>query len=257
MTVPFPDTDLIGVTLFVLGWLFGGVAVVGQPHIVVRFISLDDESHINRMRLYYYAWFILFYSATIIVGLLSRIAFPESSDFDSELALPTMAQLILPDVLVGVILAALFAATLSTADSLILSCSAAVTRDMVQQPGKMHSLWVAKLTTAGVIAIAVSIALTGSESVFALVLDAWGLLGSAFAPLVLLNAMGKRIPQSISITMVVTGVAVFLLWQQVGWGAVIYSVAPGMIAGLFAYFLLNNNGIREEASRAIPNAERK
>jgi len=253
----FPDTDLIGITLFVLGWLFGGIAVVGQPHIVVRFISLDDESHINRMRLYYYAWFILFYSATIMVGLLSRIAFPETSSFDSELALPTMAQLILPDILVGVILAALFAATLSTADSLILSCSAAVTRDMVQQPGKMHSLWVAKLTTASVIGVAVSIALTGSESVFALVLDAWGLLGSAFAPLVILNALGKRIPQPISITMVVIGVAVFLLWQQVGWGAVIYSVAPGIIAGLFVYFLLSKIRARDETMQVIPNIEEK
>ena len=234
----FPDTNLMGIILFVLGWLFGGIAVVGQPHIVVRFISLDNESHINRMRFYYYGWFTLFYGATIIVGLLSRIAFPESADFDPELALPTMAQLVLPDVLVGVILAALFAATLSTADSLILSCSAAVTRDLAPNSGKMHSLWVAKLATAGVVGVAVLIALTGAESVFALVLDAWGLLGSAFAPLVLLQAMGKRIPQPISIAMVITGVAVFMLWQRVGLGAEIYSVAPGIVAGLFVYILL-------------------
>lgn len=231
----FPDADLIGITLFILGWLFGGIAVVGQPHIVIRFISLDEESHINRMRLYYYGWFTLFYGATIIVGLLSRIAFPESADFDAELALPTMAQLVLPEVLVGLVLAALFAATLSTADSLILSCSAAVTRDFVQHEGKMHALWVAKLTTATVLGIAVFVALTGAESVFALVLDAWGLLGSAFAPLVILHALGNRIAQPVAIGMVVGGVSSFLLWQQTGWGGMFYSVGPGIIAGLVIF----------------------
>jgi sodium/proline symporter len=233
----FPDTDVPGIVLFILGWLFGGIAVVGQPHIVVRFISLDNASQINRMRLYYYGWFTLFYGATIIVGLLSRIAFPESSNFDAELALPTMALQVLPETLVGLMLAALFAATLSTADSLILSCSASITRDFVQQPGKMHSLWVAKLSTALVLSIAVVIALTGAESVFALVLDAWGLLGSAFAPMVILLAMGKRIPQPLAIAMIVIGIAAFLLWQQLGLGGAIYSVAPGIVAGFITYVL--------------------
>lgn len=233
----FPQTDLLGIILFILGWLIAGFAVVGQPHIVIRFISLKDASQINRMRLYYYTWFTLFYGATIVVGLLSRIAFPESADFDPELALPTMAQLVLPEAMAGLVLAALFAATLSTADSLILSCSAAITRDFVQRPGKMHSLWVAKTITATVLGVAVYIALTGSESVFALVLDAWGLLGSAFVPLVIINALGKRIPQSLAISMVVGGFAVFLLWQQSGMGGSMYSIAPGVVAGSIIYLL--------------------
>lgn len=233
----FPDTDIPGIVLFILGWIFGGIAVVGQPHIVIRFISLDNESQINRMRFYYYSWFTLFYGATIFVGLLSRIVFPESSNFDAELALPTMAQMVLPEFLVGLVLAALFAATLSTADSLILSCSAAITRDFIQHPGKMHSLWVAKFTTACVLIIAVLIALTGSGSVFALVLDAWGLLGSAFAAIVIVNALGQRIPQTLAITMIVTGVVVFLLWQLSGLGSLIYSVAPGVLTGLLVFVI--------------------
>ncbi|MDH5785674.1 MAG: sodium/proline symporter [Chromatiales bacterium] len=235
----FPDTTSTGIVLFILGWLFGGIAVVGQPHIVIRFISLDSASHINRMRLYYYGWFTLFYGATIMVGLLSRIAFPESSAFDAELALPTMAQQVLPELLTGLVLAALFAATLSTADSLILSCSAAVTRDFVQHPGRMHALWVAKLTTASVLGIAVFIALTGADSVFALVLDAWGLLGSAFTPLVLFLALGRRVAQPTGIVMILSGVGTFLLWQQAGMANTLYSVAPGILAGVLSYLPAN------------------
>lgn len=248
----FPDKDWIGIILFIVGWVFGGFAVIGQPHVVVRFISLKDESEIKRMRFYYYSWFTLFYGATIMVGLLSRIAFPESTSFDSELALPTMAQLVLPDIFAGMVLAALFAATLSTADSLVLSCSAAVTRDFVRLPGKMHSLWAAKLTTASVITVAVIIALTGAESVFSLVLDAWGLLGSAFAPLVILQALGKRIPQSVSISMVIAGVGIFLLWQQMGWGGAIYSVAPGIMTGFIVYILFKVRG-PERGAESVAN----
>jgi sodium/proline symporter len=233
----FPDRGPLGISLFVMGWLFGGIAVVGQPHIVIRFISLACPTQINRMRIYYYAWFGLFYAATIVVGLLSRIAFPEHADFDAELALPNMALQVLPEVMVGLVLAALFAATLSTADSLILSCSASVTRDFARQEGRLQSLWVAKLTTALVLLVAVMVALSGADSVFSLVLDAWGLLGSAFAPLVILYALDQRIPQWLSVSMLATSVAVFLLWQQLALGGLIYAVAPGILAGLIVFAL--------------------
>ena len=235
----FPDRDPIGIALFILGWLFGGMAVVGQPHIAIRFISLGNPAHINRLRLYYYTWFTLFYGATILVGMLSRITFPETADFDPELALPTMALQVLPDAMAGLVLAALFAATLSTADSLILSCSAAVTRDFVQTPGRFHSLWMAKLVTASVLVLSVVIAITGSGSVFTLVLDAWGFLGAAFVPLVMMHAKGKRVPERLAIGMIVSGIAGFLLWQQMGWGTIIYSVAPGILCGFAAYLVGN------------------
>ncbi len=233
----FPDTDALGIVLFILGWFFGGIAVFGQPHIVIRFISLENPTLINRMRLYYYGWFTLFYGATVIVGLLSRIAFPESADFDAELALPVMALRVLPEAMVGLVLAALFAATLSTADSLILSCSAAATRDLPREDAIGHRLWVAKAATASVLGMAVLIALSGADSVFALVLDAWGLLGSAFTPLVIVHALKRPVGERLAIAMIVIGVGVFLGWNALGWGGVIYSVAPGILAGGLTYLL--------------------
>ena len=243
----FPDTSALEVMLFITGWLFGGIAVIGQPHIVIRFISLDDAHSINRMRLYYYSWFTLFYGATISVGLLSRIAFPETANFDAELALPTMAQTIMPDIFVGLVLAALFAATLSTADSLILSCSAALSRDFFQHTGKSHSLIVAKLATVIVLSLAATIALTGAESVFALVLDAWGLLGSAFVPLIIVYALGYRCPQPLAIGMIIIGVASFLIWRQMGLGDVLYSVSPGILSGLLCFTVARQLFYKPEA----------
>jgi Na+/proline symporter len=114
----------------------------------------------------------------------------------------------------------------------------------------MHSLWFAKATTAGVLGLAVAIALSGADSVFTMVLDAWGLLGAAFAPLVIINSLNRRIAQPLAITMVVSGVVTFLLWQQLGWGDTIYSVAPGIVAGLVVYLL--GQGRYSKASGETP-----
>lgn len=233
----FPDKGLAGIVLFILGWVFGGMAVIGQPHIVIRFMSLDSPSSVKRMRCYYYAWFTVFYGATIVVGMLSRIVFPEAGQFDAELALPKMALEILPDVVVGLVLAALFAATMSTADSLILSCSAAITRDFISSSS--HSLWAAKLSTLTILIVACLIALSDNQSVFRLVLDAWGLLGAGFAPLILLNAGNRVLGQWQSIVTMATGVIAFIVWNKAGLGGIIYSAAPGIVVGLIVGYCLS------------------
>ncbi len=146
-----------GAILFVVGWLFAGAAVIGQPHIMVRFMTMDDPDRMWRVRVYYYSWFTAFYAITICVGLAARLLLPETANFDAELALPTLAGHLLPPILEGLVLAGLFAATMSTADSQILSCTAAVTRDF---PFKsLRGYTATKLVTAGVCALALIIAL--------------------------------------------------------------------------------------------------
>ena len=230
----FPDKTTLGIVLFIVGWIFGGMAVLGQPHVVIRFMSLDKPEHINRLRVYYYSWFTLFYGATIIVGLLARIILPETQGFDQELALPTMAKLLLPDVLVGLILAAMFAATMSTADSLVIACSGAITRDFL--PHQKHSLRAAKMATAFVVLTALVIAISDSKTVFNLVLLAWGLLASAFVPLILVYSRKQLPSEPLAIMMVLVGVAGYLFWYYLGLGGLIYEVVPGIMSGLLVYW---------------------
>lgn len=225
--------------LYILGWIFGGAAVIGQPHVVIRFMSIDKPENINRMRFWYYGWFTFFYGATIIVGLLARLVIDVGA-FDKETALPMMASELLHPTMVGLILAALFAATMSTADSLVLSCSAAVTRDFVLKDN--HTAKGAKIATAVVLFLATIIALTGTESVFQMVLDAWGLLGAAFVPLIVALAIGYRVPQAVAIATVVVGIGTVLLIKTAGGlgaliyaegiaGPYIYETGAGMLAG--------------------------
>ena len=89
--------------LFVVGWMFAGFSVIGQPHIMVRFMALDNPANITRARLHYYGFFIVFYFLANGVGLLSRLYLPDLQSLDPELALPTMALELLPAALVGLV----------------------------------------------------------------------------------------------------------------------------------------------------------
>lgn len=230
----FPD-DLIlpglaGGVMFVLGWMFAGFSVIGQPHIMVRFMALNEQGRMRQARVWYYVWFTTFYCMATAVGMLSRIYLGDPSAFDAELALPTMAMELLPPAFVGMVLAGIFAATMSTADSLVLNCSAAVTHDLL--PQKIENTRILKFTTVVMVLIALLWALSSSESVFSLVIFAWSGLGSAFAPLLILLALGFSPNQSVSIAAMLTGLGVALAWRFLGWHAAVYEGLPGIISGL-------------------------
>lgn len=224
---------IAGGLLFALSWLFAGLSVIGQPHIMVRFMTLSDGGLMRRARLWYYLWYLGFYSLATGVGMLSRIYLSDSSAFDAELALPTMAMEILPPVLVGLVLAGIFAATLSTADSLILGCSAAVTHDIL--PHNIERPLLIKAATLAVTVIALAWALINKQSVFGLVVMAWSGMASSFAPLLLVMVMGARPSQGLSIVMMFGGLLTALLWRFFGFEAVAYEGMPGILVGLLIF----------------------
>lgn len=247
----FPS-DLGGASVlaFIIGWLFGGMGVIGQPQIVIRFMTLNPKHSPKTMQFYYYLWFTTFYSLTLAVGLLSRLILTDSDVFDAEMALPLMATQLMPELFTGLLMAALFAATMSTVDSLVLSCSAAVTRDLSNTP--VNNLRWAKLATLGVLVLATGIALSSNQSVFALVLDAWGLLGSAFAPLLLGLSLNLKITQKTAIITILSGISVFILFSQTGWLSFIYPITFGMLGGILA-LAITTRLRKTPANKTTPN----
>ncbi len=225
---------LAGGILFAVSWMFAGLSVIGQPHIMVRFMALNDLKKMRQARFWYYSWFLLFYCMATGVGLLSRIYLGDISTFDAELALPTMAQQLLSPAFVGLILAGIFAATMSTADSLILSCSAALTHDLL--PHDIEDTRLIKGATALITMAALLWALLNSQSVFSLVIMAWSGLASAFAPLLIFLCLGGKPTEKTSLLAVFTGLAVAMLWRYIGWNNAIYEGMAGIIAGLLVLY---------------------
>ena len=224
---------IAGLVLFVVGWMFAGLSVIGQPHVMVRFMALDKPESMRSARVWYYSFFTIFYALATGVGMLSRLYLPELGALDPELALPTLAVELLPPVLVGI-----FSATMSTADSLVLSCSAAITHDLARD--RLEKPWMLKVTTAGVTGLALFIALRGSSSVFDLVILSWSTLAVAFGPLLTLLAFGRRVNEVTAVVMTVVGVCVALAWRQAGLHGMIYEGMPGMLAGVLVGLALSS-----------------
>lgn len=233
LTLTPPDLlapGFAGLAFFVAGWFFAGVSVIGQPHVMVRFMTLDDTRHMAVARAWYYSFFTIFYALATGVGLLSRVYLPELNGLDPELALPTMAVELLPPALIGVVLAGIFAATMSTADSLVLSCSAAITHDLM--PRRVERPLLIKAATASVVAFAFLIALGQPSSVFSLVILSWSTLACAFGPILILYAFKRPLSELAAIVTMLTGIAVALGWRGLGWQNDLYEGMPGILAGV-------------------------
>jgi sodium/proline symporter len=243
-----PVAPRLGFDLFILGWFFAGFGVVGQPHIMVRTMAIDSVENVATARRVYVVWNLLFAVVAVGVGLAARAILPEllgdMTGFDPELAMPLLAKELLPAVLVGLCLAGLFAATMSTADSQILSCSAAITQDIFPKLGNRYAM--VKLATVvvaiGSLAIALyAIALeqAGEKSgVFALVVLAWASLASGLGPMLIVRAFGRRVPGWVALTMMAGGVGAVLTWRYgLGLTGAVYDVYPGMLTGFVVYGL--------------------
>ena len=227
--------DLVwGFLPFLIGWLVAGFGVVGQPHILVRAMPLDSADNIGKARDIKTACGIFTAFAAIFIGLAARTILPTLDD--PELALLDLSQMLLPEILVGVMLAGLFAATISTADSQILSCSAALTQDLF--PGLAKSYKYAKIGTLIVTANILVIALVNNDSVFSLITFAWSILASGLGVLLILRCLEKPVSTLVAIAIIMSGIATSMIWKLgLQLSDAVYEVFPGMAAGFLVYLI--------------------
>ncbi|MDY7012318.1 MAG: sodium/proline symporter [Cyanobacteriota bacterium] len=232
---PVPQDLKYGFALFLLSWLVAGIGVVGQPHIMIRAMVLDRAENIGIARNIYAIAYFIFSMAAVLVGLTSRVLIPGLNDGgDPELALPKMAIALLPALLIGVILAGIFSAVISTADSQILSCSAALTQDLF--PRMAHSYKLVKVGTLIVTAIVLAIALGSNKNMFALGVFAWSALASGLGPILILRVWRLPVSALVGGSMMIVGIAVAALWNGVyKLSGSVYEVLPGMTAGFLVY----------------------
>ncbi len=246
----FPDGLRFGFLPFVLGMAFGGFGVVGQPHILIRNMAIKSPEDIPRAARTYFLWFVPFFVFAIAVGLYARAILPDLGAASAERALPEMSRVLLPDFLVGMTLAGLFSATMSTADSQLLSCSAAVTQDVF--PSLRNSYRASKAATLGVTVLALGIALGSPAGVFDLVLVAWSVLGAGLGPILVLRVLGQKLETPLALSMMIVGASVVIIWQRAGLDGDIFKLLPGMLAAFSIYAVWRAAMTLREPSAARP-----
>jgi len=229
----FPQNNPFGPLMFILGCISVGVSFIGFPHVMVRFMTLKKSKHSTQALMWYEGSYAAFYITAYIVALCTRVLIPDAELFDKELALPEMAIQMLPEILVGVILAGIFAGTISTADSLILSGTANLSRDIFNKYKDSYSFM--KLGTLAMTGAALTIALFGSKSVFDLVMFVIAIMGAGFAPLMIVRVMRWQLPDWLAMAMVLGGLAVAVYWRMEGFHKSVFDSFPGMVAALSIY----------------------
>ena len=230
-----------GVSLWVFAFFLGGLSVAGQPQVVTRVMTLGTDEDRKTAMIWFFAWQTPFLLLMVIIGLASRVVF-SGADFDPELGLPMLAMETLGPFWVGLILASIFAATMSTADSQVLACTAAFTDDIMPQISQDHKK--TKIVTLIIAAFATMISIfglyvPGGDSVFALVVLAVYGLGSIFVPILIIRWAGYNPDTNHTMAMMTAALITVILWSISGYGDDIFPSVPGMGAAFITHFLMN------------------
>ena len=238
----YPSGLKFGATLWIAAFFLGGLGVAGQPQVVSRVMTLKDDSDRKQAMVWFFVWQTPFIALMFIIGLACRAIFDGTlSVDDAEKGLPLLAQSLNP-ILGGVILASIFAATMSTADSQVLACTAAITDDIKPEWKQNHGR--TKQVTLVVAALATGISLIGQQfpgfgdSVFALVVFAVYGLGGIFVPLILIRMAGYEPDSQHTISMMIAALLGVLIWTVLGFGEYVFPSVPGMGAAFAVHFTL-------------------
>jgi sodium/proline symporter len=222
-----------------LGW---GLGYFGMPHIIIRFMSLESQKSLKKSAKIGICWTTLIVIFSALVGIVGRmfLGYDEQIDANS-LVFITMARKIFPGVISGILLSAVLADSMSTADSQLLAAASAFASDVYQpvlrknKAGDKEMMWAGRIV---VLVIAIAALLLASNpnagSIMSLVSNAWGVFGAAFGPAILLSLFWKRFNFQGAVAGILVGAVVDILWLAFLSGTGIYEIIPGFLAGLVA-----------------------
>ncbi|WP_461258010.1 sodium/proline symporter [Treponema sp. R80B11-R83G3] len=216
------------------GW---GLGYFGMPHIIIRFMAIRSQKDVSKSAKIGITWNILILLFSVAAGCIGRMFL--GSNMEGDTVFIQMVRMIFPGVISGILLSAILAAAMSTADSQLLASASAFAADVYKpvlrkgQADDKEMFWAGRVVVAIIALIAVIIASNpASGTIMSLVGNAWGVFGAAFGPTILLSLFWKRFTFIGAVTGIVTGAAVDVLWLAFFSGTGLYEIIPGFIAGL-------------------------
>lgn len=226
----------------VLSGLAWGLGYFGMPHIIIRFMSVRSQKEIKKSACIGITWTVLILIFATLVGILGRMMLGMDEEISGKsLVFITMVRRIFPGIISGILLSAILAASMSTADSQLLSAASAFSSDVYKplvrknKASDSEMLWTGRLVVLAISVIALVIAANpNAGSIMSLVSNAWGVFGAAFGPALLLSLFWKRFNFAGAVAGIVTGAVVDIAWLVWLSGTGLYELLPGFLASLAA-----------------------
>ena len=222
-----------------LGW---GLGYMGMPHILVRFMSIRSEKEMKKSRVIGTCWTAIILIMASVVALVAHEYLGTYLDVaDRSLVFIVLVRKIFPVFIAGVLLSAILAASMSTADSQLLASSSAFASDVYKPVFRKNAsnkemLWAGRIVVMIISVIALLIAMSPNcAGIMALVECAWAAFGAAFGPTILLSLHWKRLTYKGAVVGIVTGFVVDAVWYVfLSSSTNLYEIIPGFICSLIA-----------------------
>lgn len=239
-----------------LAW---GLGYFGMPHILLRFMAIEDENKLTLSRRIASVWVVISMFVAILIGIIgdsASVAGPVpmlSTSSQSETIIIQLSGLLgqngfLLSIIAGIVLAGILASTMSTADSQLLTAASGISQNLLQDFLKIKmdtktSMRAARLTVIGIALVAVVLAWNPDSSVFTIVSFAWAGFGASFGPVMLFALFWKRSNLPGAIAGMVAGNVMVFVWKYgikpMGgiWG--IYELLPAFLVACAAIIIVS------------------
>ena len=234
-----------------LGW---GLGYFGMPHIIIRFMSVRSDKDIHKSAKIGITWTVLILGFAVASALIGRMFLGEIEDTSTVFI--QMVRRIFPAIVSGILLSAILAASMSTADSQLLASASAFASDVYKpiiRKGKASDremLWTGRVVVLIIAIVALIIASNpNSGTIMSLVENAWGVFGAAFGPVIMLSLFWRRLTFSGALGGIVVGALVDILWLAFLGGFGLYEIIPGFLCGLIAAVVISR--LTPEPEKAV------
>ena len=230
-----------------LGW---GLGYFGQPHILARFKAVRSSNQLVFARRIAVTWTGFCMLGAMLVGL-AGIVYTRRLGVaidDPEAIFMLMVNTLFHPLIAGILLAAILAAVMSTADSQLLVCSTAFAEDFYRDMFRKNAsqkeiLLVGRMAVVGIAVIATYIAMDPGTSVLSMVGYAWAGFGAAFGPALVMSLYWKRMNAPGALAGIMVGGFTVVLWKQLNGGLFdLYEIIPGILASVIAIIVFSFMG---------------
>ena len=221
-----------------LAW---GLGYFGMPHIIVRFMSLRSQKEMKKSAVVAIFWTVLIVFFAALIGIIGRqfLGYDPNTE-ENSLVFILMVRAIFPAVISGVLLAAILAASMSTASAQMLSAASSLAADVYKpivrkgDATEREMFWMSRCAVILISVVAVLIASNpGAGSIMSLVSNAWAIFGAAFGPCIILSLFWRRFNFAGALSGIVAGGAVDVLWLMFLTSSTgVYELLPGFVVGL-------------------------
>lgn len=240
-------SDAEGKALSALGIISAvawGLGYFGQPHILARFAAIKSHKQIPTARRIAVIWSGLTLVCAMLIGLIGTV-FIKGDLGDGETIFMFMVNALFHPLIAGILLSAILAAIMSTADSQLLVSSSALTEDFYKSlfrkdASEKELVKVGRLTVVFIAFAAMLLALNENSTVLDLVSYAWAGFGGTFGPVLLLSLFWKRSTALGAMAGIVVGGVTVVSWANMGGGIFeLYEIVPGFILAGIAMIVMS------------------